>query len=49
MLFGLTESCAASAAARNCFDHATGFDVSFVIMVIAAIVLYFVFKRRDWL
>jgi magnesium transporter len=31
------------------FDHRTGFDISLVIMVVAAIVLYFVFKRRDWL
>jgi magnesium transporter len=31
------------------FSKIVGFDVSIVIMVIAAIVLYLVFKRRDWL
>jgi len=31
------------------FSDRVGFDVSLLIMVIAAIVLYFVFKRRDWL
>jgi magnesium transporter len=31
------------------FDHRVGFDVSLAVMVVAAILLYFVFKRRDWL
>src|SRR6185437_153532 len=31
------------------FDHRVGFDISLAIMVIAAVLLYFVFKRRDWL
>jgi magnesium transporter len=31
------------------FGHAVGLEVSFAIMVIAAAVLYLVFKRKDWL
>jgi magnesium transporter len=31
------------------FDHKVGFDVSIVLMVVAAAVLYVVFRRRDWL
>ncbi len=31
------------------FGRRLGFEVSLGVMVIAAIVLYFVFKRRDWL
>jgi magnesium transporter len=31
------------------FGHAVGFDISAVIMVVAAITLYVVFRRKDWL
>ncbi len=31
------------------FGHPIGFDVSAVVMVIAAITLYLVFRRKDWL
>jgi len=31
------------------FDHRVGFDISLAVMVVAAVLLYFVFKRRDWL
>jgi magnesium transporter len=31
------------------FGKMTGFEISFTLMVIAAVILYFVFKRKDWL
>ena len=31
------------------FSEPVGFAVSVVVMVIAAVVLYLVFKRKDWL
>ena len=31
------------------FGHAIGLEVSFAIMIVSAVVLYIVFKRRDWL
>ncbi len=31
------------------FGHAAGFDVSAIVMIVAAVTLYFVFRRRDWL
>jgi magnesium transporter len=31
------------------FGHAVGLEVSFAIMIVSAVVLYIVFKRRDWL
>ncbi len=31
------------------FGHAAGFDVSATVMVVAAVTLYLVFRRKDWL
>jgi magnesium transporter len=31
------------------FSHAAGLVASITIMIVAAIALYFVFKRKDWL
>jgi magnesium transporter len=31
------------------FSTKIGFDVSIIVMVLAAVILYFVFKKKDWL
>jgi Mg2+ and Co2+ transporter CorA len=31
------------------FSTKIGFDLSIVIMALAAVILYFVFKKKDWL
>jgi Mg2+ and Co2+ transporter CorA len=31
------------------FSTRAGFDVSIITMVLAGVILYFVFKKKDWL